>query len=91
MLHFADCQLAIHCLLLSFHQSKTHFRYVRNSFKHFWKVHTNFLSPSLLKAHIVESSPQQGDRDVELATSITATFDREVLTVNARKLFEVIL
>ncbi|CAI8036185.1 hypothetical protein GBAR_LOCUS20294 [Geodia barretti] len=42
-----------------------------------------------LEAHIIESSPQQGVRDVELATSIAVTFDRNVLTVNASKLFEV--
>lgn len=49
----------------------------------------NSLFSSSLKAHIIETTPEQGEGEVELATSISVTFNRNVLTVNPTKLFEV--
>ena len=48
-----------------------------------------FVTLSNLQNHVVMTEPQMGEEGVELATVIAVTFDRDVVTVNSSKLFEV--
>ena len=42
-----------------------------------------------LADHIIEAYPNDGDKEVDLGTTIVVTFDKDVRTVNVNKLFEV--